>query len=253
MERLQGKNVLITGASSGIGQAIAVRFAAEGANIAINYRSGAEQAEATRAMAKAARSNGSGRELVVQADVSNEDQVKQMFATTIEQFGQLDVLVNNAGIQKPCPSHEIESSDFDRVISVNLRGPFLCSKEAIRHFLSRPGGGVILNNSSVHEIIPKPKYLSYSISKGGMENLTKSLALEYAGQGIRVNAPKEVASRLRIAQMGLPPAGSPSADYRYLCKPGWWRDAVFLYPRQPFDCVLCLTRELYRRKHERNN
>jgi glucose 1-dehydrogenase len=188
MERLKGKNVLITGASSGIGQAIAVRFAAEGANIAINYRSGAEQAEATRIMAKAARSNGTGRELVVQADVSNEEQVKQMFATTIEAFGQLDILVNNAGIQKPCPSHEIESADFDRVISVNLRGPFLCSREAIRHFLSRPGGGVILNNSSVHEIIPKPKYLSYSISKGGMENLTKTLALEYADRGIRVNA-----------------------------------------------------------------
>jgi len=74
-------------------------------------------------MAKAARSNGSNRELVVQADVSNEDQVKQKFATTIEEFGQLDILVNNSGIQKPCPSHEIESSDFDRVISVNLRGP----------------------------------------------------------------------------------------------------------------------------------
>jgi glucose 1-dehydrogenase len=188
MERLKGKNVLITGASSGIGQAIAVRFAREGANIAINYRSGAEQAEATRAMARSARSNGTGRELVVQADVSNEDQVKQMFATTLEAFGHLDVLVNNAGIQKPAPSHEIETADFDRILSVNLRGPFLCSREAIRHFLSRPGGGVILNNSSVHEIIPKPKYLSYSISKGGMENLTKSLALEYAGQGIRVNA-----------------------------------------------------------------
>jgi glucose 1-dehydrogenase len=188
MERLKGKNVLVTGASSGIGQAIAVRFAAEGANVAIAYRSGAEQAEVTRAMAKAARSNGSGREVVVQADVANEDQVKQMFATTMEAFGRLDVLVNNAGIQKPCPSHEIESADFDRVLAVNLRGPFLCSREAIRHFLSRPGGGVILNNSSVHEIIPKPKYLSYSISKGGMENLTKTLALEYAGQGIRVNA-----------------------------------------------------------------
>ncbi|MEP6538212.1 MAG: SDR family oxidoreductase, partial [Bryobacteraceae bacterium] len=82
---------------------------------------------------------------------------------------------------------EIEASDFDRIIAVNLRGPFLCAREAIRHFLPR-GGGVILNNSSVHEIIPKPKYLSYSISKGGMENLTKSLALEYAGSGIRVNA-----------------------------------------------------------------
>jgi len=188
MERLKGKNALITGASSGIGQAIAVRFAAEGANIAIHYRSGAEQAEATRVMSRAARSDSTGRELMVQADVSNEDQVKRIFATTIEAFGKLDILVNNAGIQQPCPSHELESADFDRVIAVNLRGPFLCAREAIRHFLSRPGGGVILNNSSVHEIIPKPKYLSYSISKGGMENLTKTLALEYAGQGIRVNA-----------------------------------------------------------------
>src|SRR5690242_2796277 len=123
MERLKGKNVLITGASSGIGQAIAVRFAREGANIAINYRSGAEQAEATRAMARAARSNRTGRELVVQADVSNEDQVKQMFATTLEAFGRLDVLINNAGIQKAAPSHEIETADSDRILSVNLRGP----------------------------------------------------------------------------------------------------------------------------------
>ena len=183
MERLKGKNVLITGASSGIGQAIAMRFAREGANVAINYRSGAEQAEATQVLAKAARPNGGGREIIVQADVSNEEQVKAMFAKTIEAFGRLDVLVNNAGIQKPGASHEIETADFDRVLSVNLRGPFLCSREAIRHFLSRPGGGVILNNSSVHEIIPKPKYLPYSVSKGGMENLTKSLALEYAGRG----------------------------------------------------------------------
>ncbi len=186
--RLKGKNVLITGASSGIGQSIAVRFAREGANVAINYRSGAAQAESTQAMVRSARTNGTGRDFLVQADVSQEDQVRAMFAGVIEAFGSLDVLVNNAGIQKPTPSHEIEAADFDRVIGVNLRGPFLCAREAIRHFLARGGGGVILNNSSVHEIIPKPKYLSYSISKGGMENLTKSLALEYAGQGIRVNA-----------------------------------------------------------------
>src|SRR6266852_4034712 len=187
MSRLKGKNVLITGASSGIGQAIAVRFAREGANVAINYRNGADQAEATRQMAREARTNGGGREILVQADVSNEEQVKAMFAKVIEAFGSLDVLVNNAGIQKPCPSDEIEAGDFDRIIAVNLRGPFLCAREALRHFLKH-GGGVILNNSSVHEMIPKPKYLSYSISKGGMENLTKSLALEYAGRGIRVNA-----------------------------------------------------------------
>ncbi len=188
MGKLKGRNVLITGASSGIGQAIAVRFAAEGANVAINYRSGMEQAEATRALAQAARTNGGGREIIVQADVSNEEQVERMFAETIAEFGRLDVLVNNAGIQKPAPSHEVSAADFDRVLSVNLRGPFLCSREALRHFLSREGGGVILNNSSVHEIVPKPKYLPYSVSKGGMENLTKSLALEYADRGIRVNA-----------------------------------------------------------------
>ncbi len=186
MTGLKGKNVLITGASSGIGQAIAVRFAQEGANIAINYRSEAAPAEETRKLAAQARNNG-GKEIIVQADVSNEDQVKAMFASVIGSLGSLDVLINNAGIQKPCPSHEIEVSDFDRVIGVNLRGPFLCAREAIRHFLTR-GGGVILNNSSVHEIIPKPKYLSYSISKGGMENLTKTLALEYSDRGIRVNA-----------------------------------------------------------------
>lgn len=187
MSKLQGNNVLITGASSGIGQAIAVRFAREGANVAINYRSGAEQAECTRKMARQARTNGGGKEMLVQADVSDEAQVSAMFAKVIDEFGSLDVLVNNAGIQKPAASHEIDIQDFDRVLAVNLRGPFLCSREAIRHFLPRRKG-VILNNSSVHEVIPKPKYLPYSISKGGMENLTKSLALEYAGDGIRVNS-----------------------------------------------------------------
>lgn len=191
MLRLEGKNVLITGASSGIGQAIAVRFAREGANVAINYRTGPEQAAATEVMVSeacmAVREAGC-RDLVVQADISKEDQVKEMFARVIAAFGSIDVLVNNAGIQKPASSHEIELVDFDRVLNVNLRGAFLCCREAIRHFLARGGGGVILNNSSVHEIIPKPKYLPYSVSKGGMENLTTTLALEYASQGIRVNA-----------------------------------------------------------------
>lgn len=188
MLRLQGKNALITGASSGIGQAIAIRFAREGANVAINYRSGAEQAQRTMELAKAARGDSAGKQIVVQADVSQEDQVKAMFAATLDALGSIDVLVNNAGIQKVSPSHELEAADFDRVIGVNVRGPFLCAREAIRHFLSRGASGVILNNSSVHEIIPKPKYLSYSISKGGLENLTKTLALEYADRRIRVNA-----------------------------------------------------------------
>jgi len=191
MLRLEGKNALITGASTGIGQAIAIRFAEEGANVAINYRSGPEEALATEVRVHdaclAARNHGC-KDLIIQADISNEDQVAEMFAKVIDSFGRIDILVNNAGIQKPQPSHEIATEDFDRVVGVNLRGAFLCARQAIRHFLERGGGGVILNNSSVHEIIPKPKYLPYSISKGGMENMTKSLALEYADRGIRVNA-----------------------------------------------------------------
>jgi glucose 1-dehydrogenase len=191
MRKLDRRNVLITGASSGIGQAIAVRFAQDGANVAINYRSGAEQAEATRQMANAAcaaAGRSDRKAILVQADVSNEAQVQEMFRATLAEFGRLDVLVNNAGIQKPAASHEVEMADFDRILSVDIRGPFLCAREAIRHFLARGGPGVILNNSSVHETIPKPKYASYSISKGGLENMTRTLALEYVGQGVRVNA-----------------------------------------------------------------
>jgi len=188
--RLQGKNALITGAATGIGQAIAIRFAQEGANVAINYRGGAQEAEATQSLVREARGPAPNdrREIIVQADISKEDEVGNLFDTVVREFGSIDIVVNNAGIQQATSSHEIQLADFDRVLGVNLRGAFLCAREAIRHFLANGKSGVILNNSSVHEIIPKPKYLPYSISKGGMENLTKSLALEYAGRGIRVNA-----------------------------------------------------------------
>jgi glucose 1-dehydrogenase len=211
MLKLEGKNALITGASTGIGQAIAIRFAREGANVAINYRSGPDDAAATEVLVHeaclAARESGC-QDLIVQADVSDEAQVAAMFTQVVDAFGSIDIVVNNAGIQKPAASHEIDLVDFDRVLNVNLRGAFLCARQAIRHFLSRPGGGVILNNSSVHEIIPKPKYLPYSISKGGMENLTKSLALEYADRGIRVNAvgPGAVVTPINSAWTGNPKA-----------------------------------------------
>ncbi len=187
---LSGKKVLITGASSGIGEGIALRFAAEGAEVAINYLRGEDEAKAVQAraleLAKAMRPDA--KVMLVQADVSKEGDVQRMFAQTIEQLGGLDVLVNNAGIQKPTFSDLLELEDFDRVLNVNLRGAFMCAREAIRHFLDRKIPGVILNNSSVHQLIPKPKYLSYSISKGATENLTRTLALEFADRGIRVNS-----------------------------------------------------------------
>src|SRR5689334_1100769 len=190
MPGLKGKNVLVTGGSSGIGQAIAVRFAEYGANVAINYLRAPEEAHDTEEQVHACvhrvRQEGV-RDVLVQGDVSKEDDVVRMVQDAIAGLGSLDVLVNNAGIQISRPSAELSSADFDRVLGVNLRGSFLSAREAIRHFLAEETAGSIVNISSVHQLIPKPNYLGYSTSKGGMQNLTRTLALEYAGQGIRVN------------------------------------------------------------------
>jgi glucose 1-dehydrogenase len=191
MRGLKGKNVLVTGGTSGIGQAIAVRFAEYGANVAINYlqrpEEAAETEEQVHACAAKVRQEGV-RDVLVGADVSKEDEVVRMVEETVEQLGGLDILVNNAGIQISRPSHELSAADFDKVIGVNLRGTFLCAREAIRSYLETETPGVIVNISSVHQLIPKPSYLGYSASKGGMQNLTRTLALEYAANGIRVNA-----------------------------------------------------------------
>jgi glucose 1-dehydrogenase len=187
---LRGKNVLVTGGSSGIGQAIAVRFAEYGANVAINYLRRPEEARDTEEQVHActAKVKQMGvRDVLVGGDVSNEDDVVRMVGEAVDGLGGIDILVNNAGIQISRPSDELSGADFDRVLAVNLRGSFLCAREAIRHFLGEEKGGSIVNISSVHQLIPKPNYLGYSTSKGGMQNLTRTLALEYAGRGIRVN------------------------------------------------------------------
>ena len=187
---LEGRNVLVTGGSSGIGQAIAVRFAEYGANVAINYLRRPEEAADTEEQVQAcvAKVQREGvRDVLVGADVSNEDEVVRMVAEAVGQLGGIDVLVNNAGIQISRPSNELSSDDFDKVLAVNLRGAFMCAREAIRHWLDDDKPGSIVNVSSVHQLIPKPDYLGYSVSKGGMQNLTRTLALEYAGRGIRVN------------------------------------------------------------------
>lgn len=194
MKGLAEKVVLVTGGTSGIGQAIAVRFAAEGANVAINYRRYEEDAAETDEMVHAAleqcihdvKEHGVNH-ILVQGDVSKEDEVRRMVDRVIEELGGLDILINNAGIQIPADSHEMTVGDFDRVLAVNLRGAFVAAQAALRHFLAEEKPGIIINISSVHQVIPKPRFLSYSVSKGGMQNLTRTLALEYAGRGIRVN------------------------------------------------------------------
>ena len=191
MKGIKGKNVLVTGATSGIGQAIAAHFATEGANVALNYRKDPDKLDDTEKLIEQMCSQVKGcggKELSVEGDVSQEADIVRMCGETIDKLGSLDILINNAGIQTAAASHELATDDFDKVINVNLRGAYLCAREAIKHFIARGGGGIIINVSSVHEIIPRPQYVSYSISKGGMENMTKTLALEYAPQNIRVNA-----------------------------------------------------------------
>jgi glucose 1-dehydrogenase len=190
MPGLKGKNVLITGGTSGIGQAIAVRFSQYGANVAINYLRQPDEATDTEqqvhACASRVRHEGV-RDVLVQGDVSREDDVVSMVERAVAELGGLDILINNAGIQISRHSDELSGEDFDRVLAVNVGGAFLCAREAIRHFLAEGKPGVIVNVSSVHQLIPKPDYLGYSVSKGGMQNLTRTLALEYAERGIRVN------------------------------------------------------------------
>ncbi|HEV2604558.1 MAG TPA: glucose 1-dehydrogenase [Microvirga sp.] len=182
--RLSGRFALVTGATRGIGRAIAERFAREGATVAINHRGEPGDAlEAVRAAGSPALQHR-----LAQGDVSSPADIERMIDETVEAFGRLDIMVNNAGIQVEAPSETADPDTLEQILRVNLLGAAYGSQAAIRHFLSRPGGGVVLNNSSVHEIIPKPGFLAYSLSKGGMGNLTRTLALEYADRGIRVNA-----------------------------------------------------------------
>ena len=185
MRGLANKRVLVTGGSSGIGQAIAIRFAEEAANVVINYNRGAAGAEQTKRRIDELRNDA--RSIVVQADVAQQGDVERLFETTIQELGGVDILINNAGFQISAHSHEMPLEAFMNVIATNLTGVFNCAQLAIEDMLKRQQPGVIINVSSVHEIIPKPQFAGYSASKGGMRNLTRTLALEYADRGIRVN------------------------------------------------------------------
>ena len=195
MNGLRGKTALVTGGSSGIGQAIAIRLGEEGVNVAVNYVGRPEGAEETKAAIEGGvRScmqqvrEAGGKALLVEADVSRSDEVEAMFKQVNAELGTVDFLVNNAGIQVSADSHELDPAAFDKVLAVNLRGSFLCAQQAIRGLVDAGKPGSIVNVSSVHQVIPKPRFLSYSVSKGGMQNLTRTLALEYAARGIRVNS-----------------------------------------------------------------
>jgi glucose 1-dehydrogenase len=190
MQRLDGQIALVTGASSGIGAAIATALGTAGACVAINYVGKEDDADRI-----VQRLRQMGRDAMsVRADVSDAENVSAMFAHVVEAFGRLDILVANAGVQHDAASADMTLEAWKRVIDVNLTGQFLCAQQAIRQFLSQDASpkskarGKIICISSVHDEIPWAGHVNYAASKGGVMLMMKTLAQEVAAQGIRVNA-----------------------------------------------------------------
>lgn len=178
---LKDKVILITGASTGIGRAIAIETARQGANVVVNYIGKPDSAqELIREI-----ENDHGAALAIEADVSKSDQVQHMISQAVSHLGRVDVLVNNAGIEKESPFLDKPESEFDAVIGVNLKGPFLCAQAAARDMAKRKKG-TIINISSVHEDLPFPGYSAYCAAKGGLRMLCRDLALELAPHGINI-------------------------------------------------------------------
>ena len=184
-QRLKGKVALITGSDSGIGQATAIEFAKEGADVVVHFLHDADGAEQTRAAVTA-----EGRKaIVVRADVSDEDQVASMFDQAIDTFGSIDILMNNAGVDASgTPVAELSTAVWDRAIRTNVYGPFFCCRRFAQLRLAAGGGGKIINVSSVHADNPNPGGSDYDCSKGAIRMLTRTLALELAAHNINVNS-----------------------------------------------------------------
>ena len=208
---LEGQPALVTGANSGIGKAVALGLAAAGADVAVNYVVDPASAEevAHRIEAKGRRA------IAIKADVSNEDEVKSMFARAVDHFGTLHIAVNNAGLQRDAAFQEMTLDQWNKVISVNLTGQFLCAREAVREFRKRgvdsavsAAAGKLVFMSSVHQEIPWAGHANYAASKGGVMQLMRSIAQEVAPFGIRANgvAPGAIRTPINKAAWETPDA-----------------------------------------------
>ncbi len=197
---LHGQSALVTGASSGIGAAVALAVGAAGARVGVNYRSGRDGAEAIAGRIREA----GGEAIVLDGDVADEGQVLRIFDEFVRAFGRIDILVANAGLQRDAAVAEMSLADWSHVLDVNLTGQFLCMREAIRRFGAQPptdasrARGKIVCMSSVHEVIPWAGHVNYAASKAGVSMLMKSVAQEVAPRRIRVNAIAPGAIRTRI-------------------------------------------------------
>jgi len=188
---LKGQKALVTGANSGIGKAVAIALGQAGADVVVNYVRGDEEAGQVVNEIQQAGSYSYAHA----ADVSQEDQVQAMFKKMFTELGTVDILINNAGLQKDAPFTEMTLDDWNLVINVNLTGQFLCAREAVREFKRRGvvpevscAAGKIIHMSSVHEVIPWAGHVNYAASKGGVMLMMKSIAQEVAPYRIRVNS-----------------------------------------------------------------
>lgn len=181
---LNGKRALVTGGNTGIGKAIVTRLAAAGARVVVNY---IVHPEAASALVESLNGQyGKGKALAIEADISKEEDVIRLFKQAGEALGGLDILVNNAGTESMFAAVDMPMSEWDRVQGVNLRGPFMCARTFAAMAIAQGTGGVVINNSSMHDVVPRAGAAHYNSSKAGLTMLTKELALEWGENGIRV-------------------------------------------------------------------
>lgn len=182
--RLEGKVAAITGAATGIGNGIANVFAGEGAAVVIDYVHGQEN-DANAAVDTITKAGG--KAAAVEADVTDPTQVQALVDAAVQKFGKLDIFINNAGIEKKVPFVDVPLDLWNKIIAVNLTGPFLCAQAAAKQMIKQGNGGRIINISSVHEDLPMPTNLPYCASKGGLRMLMRTACVELAPHKITVN------------------------------------------------------------------
>jgi len=180
---LDNKVAIVTGSDSGIGRGIAIEFAKEGATVVVNYVHNKQKAEEVQQTIE----KNHGKVIVIQADVSQVQQAQGLIQQTVEHFNRLDIMVNNAGMEIHNPFVEVTEEQFDRVLSVDLKGVFFCAQAAAREMIKRKIQGRIINISSVHEDLAMPKNAPYCCAKGGVRMLMRTIALELAPYNITVN------------------------------------------------------------------
>ena len=180
--RLRTRVAIVTGATTGIGKSIAVRYAREGAAVVLDHL-GTEKPEGTMHEIAAF----GGRAIAIEADVSKPADVRRLIDAAVEEFGRLDIVVNNAGVEKRCAFVDYPIDELQKILAVNLVGPFLVSQAAARQMIRQGEGGRIINISSVHEDLPMPMNAAYSATKGGLRMLTRTIAVELAKEKITVN------------------------------------------------------------------